>query len=61
VLLMEKVIEEQTRTRTGSYAHVLSVDEEILQFQAGLPESMLPSVKASDLSMDPDIHPHTVL
>lgn len=58
---MEKVIEEQTRTRTGSYAHVLSVDEEILRFQAGLPESMLPSVKANDLSMDPDIHPHTVL
>lgn len=61
VLLMEKVIEEQTRTTTGSYAHVLSVDEEILRFQASLPESMLPSVKASELSVDPSIHPHTVL
>jgi len=61
VSLMEKVIDEQTRTGTGSYAHVLAIDEEISKFQADLPHSMMPSLKASALSMDSGIHPHTVL
>jgi hypothetical protein len=61
VLLMEKVIDEQTRTGVGSYAHVLGIDEEISAFQTSLPETMMPSVKASALSMETDLHPHTIL
>lgn len=58
---VEKVIEEQTRTTTGSYAHVLKVDEEIMGYLASLPEYMNPKVKASAMSLDPSIHPHLVL
>jgi aminoglycoside/choline kinase family phosphotransferase len=61
VQLMESVIEEQTRTTRGSYAHVLSIDNDILSFRNSLPESMIPAAKASSLSMESDIHPHTVL
>lgn len=61
VALMDKIIEEQTRTTKGSYSKVLAIDQEILEFRANLPESMEPKLKASSLSMEPDLHPHTVL
>lgn len=61
VKLMDLVIEEQTRTKKGTYQTVLSIDKEITDFRKNLPEMMLPDKKASALEMDVNVHPHVMM
>jgi hypothetical protein len=61
VYIMDKVIDEQTKTSRTSYKDILAIDDEIQKFAKNLPREMQPGVKASSLEMGPEVNPHTIL
>lgn len=61
VFIMDKVIDEQTKTTRTSYKDILAIDDEIQKFSKELPEEMQPGIKASSLELGPDVNPHTIL
>jgi hypothetical protein len=61
VYIMDKVIDEQTKTSRTSYKDILAIDDEIQRFAKDLPQEMQPGVKASSLELGPDVNPHTIL
>ncbi|KAJ9121850.1 hypothetical protein QFC22_002473 [Naganishia vaughanmartiniae] len=61
VYIMDKVIDEQTKTSRTTYKDILAIDSEIQKFARELPQEMQPGVKASSLELGPDVNPHTIL
>ncbi|KAJ9102363.1 hypothetical protein QFC21_002763 [Naganishia friedmannii] len=61
VYIMDKVIDEQTKTSRTTYKDILAIDGEIQKFAMELPQEMQPGVKASSLELGPDVNPHTIL